>query len=156
MVSKANFGRTMAKLDWQPRGHLKPVPWGSSTWHFDFALLAEQGQGYKIALKINFLTKASRPSFTYTYRLRIKHWTNVCASVRPSVCPPRPQCHSLAAALAVPILAKAMSFDPPRCLPRYRKVSLNLVNYTKSYWEKLILPKIQSGSCNKTGQIAYR
>ena len=39
-------------------------------------------KGYKIALERNFLTKAPRPTFTYTYRLRIKNWTNVCASVR--------------------------------------------------------------------------
>ena len=38
-----------------------------------FAFLTEREQGYKIALKMNFLTKASRPTFTYAYRLRIKN-----------------------------------------------------------------------------------
>ena len=38
-------------------------------------------QGYEITSKTNFLTKAPRPTFTYTYRLRIKNWTNVCVSV---------------------------------------------------------------------------
>ena len=121
---------------------LVKINWNACFWML-FAFLTEREQGYKIALKMNFLTKASRPIFTYTYRLRIKNWTNVCASVClcvcVSVCPRVTEFRdSLTGALAAPILTEPVSFDQSRCPPGHRKVSFDLVNYTKSYLRKTI------------------
>ena len=95
-----------------------------------FAFLTERQQGYKIALKMNFLTKASGPPS----RIHIDSESKTeQMSVRPCVTEFR---DLLTGALAAPILTEPVSFDPSRWPPGHRKVSFDLVNYTKSYLRK--------------------
>ena len=46
--------------------------------------------------------------------------------------------YSLTGALAAPILTEPVSFDPSRCPSGHKKVSFDLVNYTKRYLRKTI------------------
>ena len=61
-----------------------------------------------------------------------------------SVCPYVTEfCDSLTGALVRPILTGSVSFDPSRCPPGHRKVSFDLVKYTKSYLRKTVKPQIR-------------
>ena len=100
-------------------------------------------QGYKITWKMNFLNKPPRYTFTYTYRLRIKKRTNVClcVCVREYVC--NKNLHLVFSALAEPIWAPLVSFEPAHGpIGPYWKL-WSLVKYFKSYINKTILPKIR-------------